>query len=62
MNEHCSECGCLIHNGEAYFEINSSVICETCTDNLYRRIMDYDYRYTKEDYLTEKYERQKCDA
>ena len=59
--ECCDCCGNVILDGEAYYEINGEKICETCMDG-YHRIMDYDDRYTYEDYLTEKYERERHDV
>jgi hypothetical protein len=63
--ECCDCCGNAIQNGEAYYEINGEKICEYCMDDVYRRVMDYDCRddeYTYEDYLTEKYERERHDV
>ena len=58
--ECCSECGNPIYNGQSYYEINDMKLCEDCMNN-YRRIMDYD-DYTYQDYLTEKYERERHDV
>lgn len=58
--ESCFECSHAIYNGEPYYEINGNKICEDCMSN-YRRIMDYD-DYTYQDYLTEKYERERHDV
>jgi len=56
----CDECGDAIYNGEGYYDIDARKICETCMDG-YHHIMDYDDRYTYQDYLTEKYERERHD-
>lgn len=56
----CDECGDAIYDGEGYYDIDGRKICETCMDG-YHRIMDYDDRYTYQDYLTEKYERERHD-
>lgn len=58
--EYCSECGYAINNGEAYYELNGEKICEDCMNDNHRHFMDYD-TYTYEDYLTEKYERERHD-
>ena len=55
--EYCSECGSAIYNGEPYYEIDGSKICEDCM-NSRRHIMDYD-EYTYQDYLIDKYERER---
>lgn len=57
----CDECGNPIYNGEPYYVINDTKYCEDCMNN-HRHLMDYDDRYTYQDYLTEKYEREKGDA
>ena len=70
LDDHESECVCCyicdsaIHNGETYYDINGVKVCESCMDTQYKRIMDYDYRdeYTREDYLTEEYERRRHDG
>lgn len=59
--ECCTECGNAIYNGESYYEIDGMIICEVCMNNFYKRIMDYDNIFTKEDYLIEEYERQRHD-
>ena len=59
--ETCSECGDAIYNGEGYYDIYGRKICETCMD-CYHRIMDYDDLYTYQDYLTDKYERERHDV
>lgn len=62
--ECCDICDSAIHNGEAYYDINGAKVCESCMDTQYKRIMDYDYKeeYTREDYLTEEYERRRHDG
>ena len=60
--ECCEICGCAIQNGEAYYELDGVKLCENCMDDQYRRIMDYDDHYTREDYLTEEYERKRHDG
>lgn len=58
----CDECGNAIYNGEPYYVINDTNICEDCMNN-YRRIMDYDAdTYTYQDYLIERYERKRHDV
>ena len=57
----CSECGNTIQNGENYYEFGDLIVCEDCCNDNYRHIMDYD-DYTYQDYLTEKYERERHDA
>lgn len=59
--ECCDECGQNIYNGEPYYEIGDTKLCEDCMKDKYRRFMDYD-DYTYQDYLVEKYESEKCDA
>lgn len=55
----CTECGKPIYNGESYYEINGEKLCEDCMND-HRHLMDYD-DYTYQDYLTEKYERERHD-
>lgn len=55
--ESCSECGQAIYNGEGYYDIDGTRLCEDCMNN-YRRIMDYD-EHPYHDYLTDKYERER---
>lgn len=55
----CSECGQPIYNGEPYYEFEDRLFCEDCMNN-FRRLMDYD-DYTYQDYLTDKYERERHD-
>ena len=58
----CTECDNPIYNGGTYYKIKNMIICEDCMNDLYKRIMDYDDEFTKEDYLTEEYERRRHDA
>ena len=61
-HECCDECGNELQNGESYYAIGYTKICEDCMNN-HRRIMDYDaYTYTYQDYLVERYERERHDV
>ena len=31
----CAECGCIIENGEEYFEVDGKIYCEDCYDKLF---------------------------
>ena len=59
--ECCSECGNPIYNGEPYYEFNNEIICEDCLNDAHKHLMDYDDNYTYQDYLNEKYERERHD-
>ena len=54
----CSECGNPFEDGDRYFDINGEKLCENCLIDKYRRTMWYE-DYTKKDYMTEKYERER---
>ena len=56
----CTECGNGIENGESYYQIGEHIICNYCIDD-FKHIMDMD-DYSYEDYLTEKYERERDDV
>lgn len=58
--ECCSECGSPLYDGDAYYDINGDKICDDCMSK-YRCTMNYD-DYTYQDYLTDKYERERHDV
>lgn len=63
--ECCDCCGDAIRNGETYYKVNDEKICKYCMDDVCKCIMDYDCQneeYTREDYLTDKYERERHDV
>lgn len=55
----CTECGNPIRNGENYYQVKDLIICSDCIND-FKRIMDKD-EYTYEDYLIDKYERERYD-
>ena len=56
----CDGCGYEFSNGDAYYEIAGMRLCDDCINDS-KRIFDID-EYTYMDYLTEKYERERCDG
>lgn len=57
----CTDCGRELFDGDTYYEIDDNLICDECMQDKYRRTMRVE-EYTKEDYLTEKYERERHDV
>lgn len=58
--EKCSKCGCAMYNGDNCYYIDDNKYCEECINDS-KVILDVD-EYTYQDYLSDKYERERHDV
>ena len=58
--EKCSKCGCDMYNGDNCYYIDDNKYCEECINDS-KVILDVD-EYTYQDYLSDKYERERHDV